>query len=361
MEAYKKYGTAKYLHDAFPNATYIGFTGTPIETKDKSTISIFGDIIDTYDMTQSIMDGATVPIIYEARMARVGLNQKLLDEIDNYYNYLESEEEIEDYQIEESKRTMATIRNVIEDPNRLEMIVKDIIKHYEEIQNSVANKAMVIAYSRNSAFTMYKKFIELRPDWKNKVNMIITSNNKDDEEMQKVIGSKKDKKQLEIEFKDPESEFKIAIVVDMWLTGFDVPKLGTLYIDKPMKAHNLMQAIARVNRVYKDKKGGLIVDYIGLKKWLLDALQTYTKRDQGKIENNSKLVVEVMDKVELIRDLFKGFYYADFSNITDKNKYEIIKAGADWILKIDETKKAFMKYSYEIKTLYSLCAGVISR
>lgn len=145
------------------------------------------------------------------------------------------------------------------------MIVKDIIKHYEEIETSVANKAMVVAYSRQSAFTMYNKFLELRPEWKNKVNMIITSNNKDDEEMQKVIGSKKDKKQLEVNFKDMESSFKIAIVVDMWLTGFDVPGLGTMYVDKPMKAHNLMQAIARVNRVYKDKTGGLIVDYIGLK------------------------------------------------------------------------------------------------
>lgn len=265
MEAYKKYGTAKYLHDAFPNATYIGFTGTPVETKDKSTTNVFGDIIDTYDMTQAIMDGATVPIMYESRMARVGLNQKILDEIDDYYNMLETEEGIDDYKIAESKKAMATMKQIIEDPDRLELIVKDIIKHYEEIETSVANKAMVVAYSRQSAFIMYNKFIELRPEWKNKVNMIITSNNKDDEEMQKAIGSKKDKKQLEVDFKDMESSFKIAIVVDMWLTGFDVPGLGTMYVDKPMKAHNLMQAIARVNRVYKDKTGGLIVDYIGLK------------------------------------------------------------------------------------------------
>lgn len=361
MKAYKKYGTAKYLHEAFPNATYIGFTGTPVETKDKSTSNVFGSVIDTYDMTQAIMDGATVPIMYEARMARVGLNQKLLDEIDDYYNMLETEEGVEDYKIAESKKEMAKMEQIIEDPDRLEMIVKDIINHYEDIQTSVANKAMVVAYSRKSAFTMYKKFLELRPNWENKVHMVITSNNKDDEEMQKAIGSKKDKKQLEVDFKDMDSEFKIAIVVDMWLTGFDVPGLGTMYVDKPMKAHNLMQAIARVNRVYKDKQGGLIVDYIGLKKWLLDALKTYTKRDQGKIVDNSELVKVLMDKVELIRDLFNGFYYGDFATTTDSDKYEIIMAGANWMLKTEEIRKTFMRYSYDVKSLYSLCTGELSQ
>lgn len=361
MKAYKKYGTAKYLHEAFPNATYIGFTGTPVETKDKSTSNVFGQVIDTYDMTQAIMDGATVPIMYEARMARVGLNQKLLDEIDDYYNMLETEEGVEDYKIAESKKEMAKMEQIIEDQDRLEMIVNDIINHYEDIQTSVANKAMVVAYSRKSAYTMYKKFLELRPDWENKIHMVITSNNKDDEEMQKAIGSKKDKKQLEVDFKDMDSEFKIAIVVDMWLTGFDVPGLGTMYVDKPMKAHNLMQAIARVNRVYKDKQGGLIVDYIGLKRWLLDALKTYTKRDQGKIVDNSEVVKVLMDKVELIRDLFKGFYYGHFATTTDSDKYEIITAGANWILKTEDTQKRFMKYSYDVKSLYSLCAGELSQ
>lgn len=361
MKAYKKYGTAKYLHEAFPNATFIGFTGTPVETKDKSTTNVFGNIIDTYDMTQAIMDGSTVPIMYEARMARVGLNEKILDEIDDYYNMLETEEGVEDYKIAESKKEMAKMKQIIEDPDRLEMIVRDIINHYEDIQTSVANKAMVVAYSRHSAFTMYKKFIELRPDWKNKIHMVITSNNKDDEEMQKAIGSKKDKKQLEVDFKDMDSEFKIAIVVDMWLTGFDVPELGTMYVDKPMKAHNLMQAIARVNRVYKDKKGGLIVDYIGLKRWLLDALKTYTKRDQGKIVDNKELVKVLMDKVELIRDLFNGFYYGHFATTTDSDKYEIIMAGANWMLKTEEIRKAFMRYSYDVKSLYSLCTGELSQ
>ena len=257
MEAYKKYGTTKFLHDALPNAIYIGFTGTPVETKDKSTSSIFGDVIDTYDMTQAILDGSTVPISYESRMARVGLNQKILDEIDKYYAFVEESGVADDIAINKSKQMMATISQVIEDPDRLELIVKDIISHYEERKNMTADHVMVVAYSRKSAYTMYKKFLELRPDYEDVVNMIITPSNKDSEEMHKAIGTKGDKKELERKFKseEPGEKFKIAIVVDMWLTGFDVPQLGTMYIDKSMKAHNLMQAIARVNRVYKDKKG----------------------------------------------------------------------------------------------------------
>ena len=361
MLAYKKFGTAKYLHEAFPNATYIGFTGTPVENGNKSTSSVFGDVIDTYDMTQAILDGATVPILYEARMARVGLNQKILDEIDNYYTYLEREEGIEEEVLNQSKKEMAKMQEIIEDPDRLELIVKDIIKSYEEIENTIANKAMVVAYSRRSAYTMYQKFLELRLDWKDKVHMVITANNKDDEEMQKAIGSSKDKHKLDKDFKDADSNFKIAIVVDMWLTGFDVPQLGIMYVDKPMKAHNLMQAIARVNRVYKDKKGGLIVDYIGLKRWLVEALKTYTKRDQGKIVDNTKVVKVLMDKIELIRNIFHGFVYSHFATTTDRDKYEIIMAGTDWVLKTEKTKKEFMKYSYDCKSLYSLCAGELEQ
>ena len=225
-------------------------------------------------------------------------------------NYEADEEEIKKSQIE-----MASMRKILEDPDRLEMIVKDIIDHYEDRKDLVANKAMIVAYSRYSAFTMYKKILELRPDYKDKVHMIITPSNNDPEEMQLAIGSKKDKKELETEFKDANSEFKIAIVVDMWLTGFDVPSLGTMYIDKPMKAHNLMQAIARVNRVYKDKKGGLIVDYIGLKGWLLDALKTYTTRDQNKIKDTEELVNVLLDKLEIIDNMFNGKKLSGIGNL----------------------------------------------
>lgn len=362
MEAYKKYGTAKFLHDALPNAIYIGFTGTPVETKDKSTSSIFGDVIDTYDMTQAILDGSTVPISYESRMARVGLNQKILDEIDRYYAFVEESEVADDIAINKSKQMMATISQVIEDPDRLELIVKDIISHYEERKNMTADHVMVVAYSRKSAYTMYKKFLELRPDYEDVVNMIITPSNKDSEEMQKAIGTKGDKKELERKFKseEPGEKFKIAIVVDMWLTGFDVPQLGTMYIDKPMKAHNLMQAIARVNRVYKDKKGGLIVDYIGLKGWLLDALKTYTTRDQNKIKDTEELVNVLLDKLEIIDNMFNGFDYSNFKELDNTGKYYLIKDGANLMLATEDTKRRYMKHSQDVKNLYTLCNGVVS-
>ena len=361
FEAVKKYGTAKYLHDALPNAKYIGFTGTPVETKDHSTTNVFGDIIDIYDMTQAIEDGATVPILYEARMAKVGLNDKILEAIDTYYNSLEEDGKADTDEIRKSQVEMANMKQILEDPDRLGMIVEDIIKHYEDRKDLVANKAMIVAYSRNAAYTMYKKMLELRPDLEESVHMIITPSNNDSPEMQIAIGSKNDKQKYETEFKDPNSKFKIAIVVDMWLTGFDVPSLGTMYVDKPMKAHNLMQAIARVNRVYKDKKGGLIVDYIGLKRWLLEALKTYTERDQGKIVDNEEVVKLLNDKVELIRNLFHHFDYHNFYTLSNREKYDLINEGANFILETEESKKRFMRYSYDIKGLYSICTGQLDR
>lgn len=361
--AEEKYGTAKYLHNALPNAIYIGFTGTPVETKDKSTSAIFGDVIDVYDMTQAIMDGSTVPIIYESRMAKVGLNQKILDEIDNYYYEIEETGAADEYAINKSKQMMARISKVIEDPDRLELIVKDIINHYEERKDMVADHAMVVAYSRKSAYTMYKKFLELRPDYKAVVKMIITPSNKDSEEMQKAIGTKSDKKELEIRFKNekdnPDEKFKIAIVVDMWLTGFDVPRLGVMYIDKPMKAHNLMQAIARVNRVYKTKPAGLIVDYIGLKSWLLDALKTYTKRDQKQVVDSTEVVNTLKDKLEIIDGIFNDFTYENFNDLDNTGKYNLIKDGANLILSTEDTKKRFMKHSLDVKNLYTICNGIL--
>ena len=362
MQAYKKYGTAKYLHDALPNAIYIGFTGTPIETKDKSTSSIFGKVIDTYDMTQAILDGSTVPISYEPRMSKVGLNQKILDDIDRYYAFVEETGLADEAAINKSKQMMAKISKVIEDEDRLTLIVKDIINHYEERKNMTADHAMVVAYSRKSAYIMYKKFLELRPDYKDVVNMVITPSNKDSEDMQKAIGTKGDKKELERRFKseEPDEKFKIAIVVDMWLTGFDVPQLGTMYIDKPMKAHNLMQAIARVNRVYKDKTGGLIVDYTGLKKWLLDALKTYTTRDQNKILDTSELVNVLLDKIEIIDNMFNDFDYSNFKELDNTGKYQLIRDGANLILSTEDKKHRYMKHSGDVKNLYTLCSGVIN-
>lgn len=224
-------------------------------------------------MTQSIEDGATVPLYYEGRMAKVGLNAQILKQIDEYYELLESEDLADDEQIRRSKTMMTNISQIIEDPSRLEMIARDILEHYDTRKNMTANKAMIVAYSRNAGYALYQKVIELRPELGENVKIIMTPSNNDPEDMALAIGSSSQKAEREKEFKDPDSKFTIAIVRDMWLTGFDVPCLGTMYVDKPMKAHNLMQAIARVNRVYKDKTGGLIVDYIGLKQWLLDALK----------------------------------------------------------------------------------------
>lgn len=364
-EAKEKFGTAKYLHNALPNAIYIGFTGTPVETKDKSTSSIFGKVIDTYDMTQAIIDGSTVPIMYESRMARVGLKQKILDEIDSYYKFIEETGAADASAVNKSKQMMAKISQIIEDPDRLELIVKDIISHFEERKDMEADHAMVVAYSRKAAYIMYQKFLELRPDYKDVVNMIITPSNKDSEEMQKAIGTKNDKKELEIRFKneanDPNEKFKIAIVVDMWLTGFDAPRLGVMYIDKPMKSHNLMQAIARVNRVYKTKPAGLIVDYIGLKTWLLEALKTYTNRDQRQVVDNNELINVLKDKIEVIDGIFNKFDYSNFNDADNTVKYNLIKEGADLALTSEEKKKRFLKNSLDIKNLYTLCNGILEK
>lgn len=364
-EAKEKFGTAKYLHNALPNAIYIGFTGTPVETKDRSTSSIFGKVIDTYDMTQAIIDGSTVPIMYESRMARVGLKQKILDEIDSYYKFIEETGAADASAVNKSKQMMAKISQIIEDPDRLELIVKDIISHFEERKDMEADHAMVVAYSRKAAYIMYQKFLELRPDYKDVVNMIITPSNKDSEEMQKAIGTKNDKKELEIRFKneanDPNEKFKIAIVVDMWLTGFDAPRLGVMYIDKPMKSHNLMQAIARVNRVYKTKPAGLIVDYIGLKTWLLEALKTYTNRDQRQVVDNNELINVLKDKIEVIDGIFNKFDYSNFNDADNTVKYNLIKEGADLALTSEEKKKRFLKNSLDIKNLYTLCNGILEK
>lgn len=360
MIAVEKYGTAKYLHDALPNAKYVGFTGTPIETKDRSTSNVFGEVIDIYDMTQAIDDGATVPITYEARMAKVGLNDKVLQEIDNYYDTIEDEGLADEEKITRSKQMMTRISQIIEDPERLGMIVGDILNHYESRKDLAANKAMIVAYSRNSGYTMYKKLLEFRPDLEGKIHMVMTPSNKDTEEMALAIGSKTDKRERERLFKDPESDFKIAIVVDMWLTGFDVPCLGTMYVDKPMKAHNLMQAIARTNRVYKDKSGGLIVDYIGLKKWLMEALSTYTKRDQGKITDSEQVIKVLRDKIELIRNLLHGLDYLNYDSLDNSGKYQLLNKTANFILRDEETKNHFMHHSRDVKSLYAISTGSLT-
>ena len=272
-----KIGAARRIHNALPNATFIGFTGTPISKADRNTREVFGDYIDIYDMTQSVEDGATVPICYESRIADINLDESILQQIDD--KYWELSEEAEEYNIERSKRELSKMEELLGAPEIIDDICTDIVHHYEDNRaHELSGKAMIVAYSRPIAINMYEKILELHPDWDEKVKVVMSGSNKDPDEWFEIIGDKSYKKELENKFKDDDDPMKIAIVVDMWLTGFDVPSLSTMYIYKPMRGHNLMQAIARVNRVFKGKEGGLIVDYIGIASELKKAMSEYTDR-----------------------------------------------------------------------------------
>ena len=356
-----KYGYAKYLREALPNATYIAFTGTPIDNTDKSTYGVFGDLIDVYDMTQAVEDGATVKIYYESRLAKVKLDQSTMNLIDEEYFNMQVKEDVESYTVEQSQKQMSRMEKIICDEDRIRQVVKDIISHYEERKTQVAGKAMIVAYSRTAAYLMYQEIIKQRPDYKNKVKMVMTTNNGDDDKMAKLIGTKKDQKKREEEFRDLDSEFKIVIVVDMWLTGFDVPALDTMYIDKPMKAHNLMQAIARVNRVFPGKSGGLVVDYIGLKRELFDALKTYSTRDQDKIQENDEAKTIALDILEILRNEFHSFDYEDFFGDSDKVRYDLIRDGAEFVQFMEHRKNLFMEQTKKLKDVYKICTSLRSK
>ena len=356
-----KYGYAKYLREALPNATYIAFTGTPIDNTDKSTYGVFGDLIDVYDMTQAVEDGATVKIYYESRLAKVKLDQSTMNLIDEEYYNMQVKEDVESYTVEQSQKQMSRMEKIICDEDRIRQVVKDIISHYEERKTQVAGKAMIVAYSRTSAYLMYKEMIKQRPDYENKVKMVMTTNNGDDDKMAKLIGTKKDQKKREEEFRDLDSEFKIVIVVDMWLTGFDVPALDTMYIDKPMKAHNLMQAIARVNRVFPGKSGGLVVDYIGLKRELFDALKTYSTRDQDKIQENDEAKTIALDILEILRNEFHSFDYEGFFGDSDKVRYDLIRNGAEFVQFMEHRKNLFMEQTKKLKDVYKICTSLLSK
>ena len=356
-----KYGYAKYLREALPNATYIAFTGTPIDNTDKSTYGVFGDLIDVYDMTQAVEDGATVKIYYESRLAKVKLDQSTMNLIDEEYFNMQVKEDVESYTVEQSQKQMSRMEKIICDEDRIRQVVKDIISHYEERKTQVAGKAMIVAYSRTAAYLMYQEIIKQRPDYKNKVKMVMTTNNGDDDKMAKLIGTKKDQKKREEEFRDLDSEFKIVIVVDMWLTGFDVPALDTMYIDKPMKAHNLMQAIARVNRVFPGKSGGLVVDYIGLKRELFDALKTYSTRDQDKIQENDEAKTIALDILEILRNEFHSFDYEGFFGDSDKVRYELIRDGAEFVQFMEHRKNLFMEQTKKLKDVYKICTSLLSK
>ena len=311
-------GMARIIHNSLPNASFIGFTGTPISAKDKDTQEVFGEYIDIYDMTQAVADGATCAVFYESRVINLNLDEETLKKLDDEYELL-AEEGASDAQIEASKKEMAHMEGILGAPATIESLCLDILKHYEENrQHELTGKAMIVAYSRPIAMKIYEKILELRPDWTEKVKVIMTGGNNDPEEWHEIVGNKQYKKELAKKFKDDNDPMKIAIVVDMWLTGFDVPSLATMYVYKPMNGHNLMQAIARVNRVFKGKAGGLVVDYIGIAKALKQAMRDYTKRDREQFGNpniKETALLKFQEKLEVCRSLMHGYDYSAFGKI----------------------------------------------
>ncbi len=359
-------GTARKIHDSLPHASYIGFTGTPISTKDKDTQEVFGNYIDIYDMTQAVADHVTVPVYYESRVINLNLDSATLKAIDDEYELLESQGATEQ-QIEESKQEMSHLEELLGAPSTIDSLCKDIIRHYEENREyELAGKAMIVAYSREIAISIYKRILELRPNWNEKVKVVITESNSDPVEWHSIIGNKQYKYELAKKFKDNNDPMKIAIVVDMWLTGFDVPSLATMYVYKPMSGHNLMQAIARVNRVFKDKSGGLVVDYIGIAKALKEAMRDYTGRDKknfGEQDIKTTAKKTFTEKMEICRDLFHGYDYSHFSaDISDASRALIIKGGVNFLLSSNKEKarQAFMKEALLLHNSITLCRSLLS-
>lgn len=358
-------GTARIIHDSLPNASFIGFTGTPISLKDRDTKEVFGDYIDIYDMTQAVRDGATCPVYYESRVINLKLDEKTLRKIDAEYEKL-SDEGATPQQIEESMHEMSHLEEILGAPETIDSLVQDILKHYEENrQYELTGKAMIVAFSRPIAIRIYKRILELRPSWTEKVKVVMTGSNNDPEEWHDIVGNKQYKKELAKKFKDDSDPFKIAIVVDMWLTGFDVPSLATMYVFKPMSGHNLMQAIARVNRVFSGKAGGLVVDYIGIAKALKEAMRDYTKQDQenyGDPDIKDTALVKFKEKLEVCRDFFFGFNYAKFHKGTDIDRAEIIKGAVNFMLapSMDEQCTKFLKEALLLKDAVSLCRSLLN-
>ncbi len=332
-------GYAKKMRDSLPNATFIAFTGTPIEYADKNTRILFGDYIDIYDMTQAVLDNATVPIYYENRVAKLKLDEEVLKEIDDEYNYIVENDEADAETVNKSKEELAKLETVIGSQDRLDILSKDIIEHYEQRADILNGKAMIVCMTRKIAINLYKEILNKRPDWNNKIKVVLTDNNNDPTEWHEIVGNKKYRDDLAIEFKNEDSELKIVIVVDMWLTGFDVPDLATMYIDKPMRGHNLMQAIARVNRVYKDKEAGLIVDYIGIGADLRNALNEYTNRDRDKVPDITAAYVIVKEKLEIMRDFFYGFNYEPFFSSSNQLRLKTLADGINYVLEKDEEER----------------------
>lgn len=374
----KTYGFAKYLHDSLPNATYVGFTGTPID----ATIEVFGDIVGhPYTMTEAVKDGITVNLVYDGRAAKVTLNDAKLNEIEEYYDKCADMGTSEE-QIEESKKAVAHLDVIIGDPDRLDAVAKDFVIHYEkrvEEGATVAGKAMFVCANRFIAYDMYRKIKALRPEWAEKklcdddvelteedkkelkpiekMKMVMTRSKDDEKELWDLLGTKEDRKEFDRQFKNVKSNFKIAIVVDMWLTGFDVPCLDTIYIDKPIQQHTLIQTISRVNRVYEGKDKGLIVDYIGIKKNMNLALRKYTNFEKEEFDDSGQSVIIVKDQLEVLDQMFSNFNAKDFYEGDPLEQLNCLKQAVEYVQLTQDLETRFMVNVRRLKQAFNLCSS----
>ena len=347
-EAHTVIGNARIIHDALPNATYIGFTGTPISAKDRNTREVFGDYIDVYDMTQAVEDGATRPVYYESRVIKLHLDQNTLALIDATYDALEQQSDAAT--IEKSKKMLGQMESVLGAESTIQSLCEDIVIHYEKYRaNLLTGKAMIVAYSRPIAMKIYRKLLELRPTWNEKIGVVMTAGNNDPEDWKEIIGTKSHKEELARKFKDNDDPMKIAIVVDMWLTGFDVPSLATMYVYKLMHGYNLMQANARVNRVFKDKEGGLIVDYVGIASALKAAMKEYTKRDQSRYGD-----------MDIAKVAYPKFHFSGFIGGSPLMMAKLVTGGVNFVLdaKAPKRKDLFLREALLLKQSHSLCSSM---
>jgi type I restriction enzyme R subunit len=373
----KTYGFAKYLHDSLPNATFVGFTGTPID----ATLDVFGKVVDAYTMTESVKDEITVRIVYEGRAAKVLLNNSKLKEIEEYYAKC-AEIGSNENQIEQSKKEMAQMYAIIGDPDRLREVASDFVNHYENRISegaTVKGKAMFVCSTREIAYELYKNILESRPEWNEiraaeegailtdkdkrelkpieRIKLIATRGQDDPKEMYDLLGTKEQRKELDRQFKNEKSNFKIAIVVDMWLTGFDVPFLDSIYIDKPIQRHNLIQTISRVNRKFEGKNKGLVVDYIGIKNQMNLALKRYSEGDKDNFEDIAESIIIVRNHLDLLAKLFHTFDSSKYFKGTTIQQLNTLNLAAEYVQQTKELETRFMGLVKRLKAAYDICAG----
>ena len=360
-----KKGFSKKMREALPGASFIGFTGTPISDRDRDTEEVFGDYIDVYDMSQAVDDGATRPVYYESRVVNLSLNEEAMKLLDAEFDNL-SDEGATDEQIKVAKQEHSRLEVLLGEDSTIDSLVNDIINHYEQNrQNELTGKAMIVALTRGIAVKIYKRMLELRPEWTEKVKIVMSGSNQDPEEWQSLTGNNKYREELARKFKDDNDPMKIAIVRDMWLTGFDVPSLATMYVYKPMSGHNLMQAIARVNRVFPEKEGGLIVDYVGIAQALKNAMKQYTNRDRrrfGDPDIAKTALTKWQEEYEICSDLLHGFDYDGFFDDDNVKKASAITGGVNFFSAPSKVtqKKDFIEHSSQLHNATTLCRSLLT-